>query len=73
MLDLPTFGGEDVPTLARLAVFADPWPGPVTVWASSDGLSYSPSGVALAPSIVGSHLMTSRLVRLAAGIVRVFA
>ena len=42
VLDLPTFGGEDVPTLARLAVFADPWPGPVTVWASSDGLELQP-------------------------------
>ena len=27
--------------LARLAVFADPWPGPMAVWASSDGASYS--------------------------------
>jgi hypothetical protein len=56
VLDLPTLGGETPPVLARLAVFADPWPGPVAVWASSDGLSYRRAGVALAPTIVGQTL-----------------
>lgn len=56
VLDLPAFGAEEPPVLARLAVFANPWPGPVTVWASSDGLSYSRVGLALAPSIVGQTL-----------------
>jgi GTA TIM-barrel-like domain/Putative phage tail protein len=56
VLDLPTLGTEAPPVLARLAVFADPWPGPVAVWASSDGLSYRRTGVALAPTIVGQTL-----------------
>ncbi|MFZ2092374.1 MAG: hypothetical protein WAU99_11625, partial [Pseudolabrys sp.] len=42
--------------LSRLAVFADPWPGPVAVWSSSDGLSYRQAGLALAPSTVGQTL-----------------
>lgn len=56
VLDLPTLQAEQPPVLARLAVFADPWPGPVAVWASSDGLSYSRAGLALAPTIVGETL-----------------
>lgn len=56
VLDLPTLSSEQPPVLARLAVFSDPWPGPVAVWVSSDGLSYSRAGVALAPSIVGATL-----------------
>ncbi len=56
VLDLPTLGAEDVPTLARLAVFVAPWPGPMAIWSSNDGLSFSPSGLALAPSIVGQML-----------------
>ena len=54
LLDLPTLGRETV--LARLAVFADPWPGPVAVWASADGLSYRRAGMALAPTVVGKTL-----------------
>ena len=42
VLDLPTLSAEQPPVLARLAVFADPWPGPVAVWTSGDGLSYQP-------------------------------
>lgn len=56
VLDLPTLTGEQPPVLARLAVFADPWPGPVAIWRSADGLSYSRAGLALAPSIVGETL-----------------
>ncbi|MFZ0845979.1 MAG: glycoside hydrolase/phage tail family protein [Pseudolabrys sp.] len=56
VLDLPTLDDAQPTVLARLAVFSDPWPGPVAVWASSDGLSYSRAGMALAPSIVGETL-----------------
>jgi hypothetical protein len=56
VLDLPALGAEQPPVLSRLAVFADPWPGPVAVWSSSDGLSYSRAGLALAPSIAGQTL-----------------
>jgi GTA TIM-barrel-like domain/Putative phage tail protein len=56
VLDLPALGAEPPPVLSRLAVFADPWPGPMVVWSSSDGLSFRQAGVALAPSIVGQTL-----------------
>ncbi|HWL31940.1 MAG TPA: glycoside hydrolase/phage tail family protein [Xanthobacteraceae bacterium] len=55
-LDLPLLRGEDPPVLTRLAVFADPWPGPVAIWSSADGLSFARIGMALAPSIVGETL-----------------
>jgi hypothetical protein len=55
-LDLPPVKAEEPPVLARLAVFADPWPGAVTVWSSVDGLSYGPLARALAPSITGQTL-----------------
>jgi hypothetical protein len=55
-LDLPALTSAEPTVLTRLAVFADPWPGPVTVWASHDGLSYSRAAMALAPSIVGETL-----------------
>jgi hypothetical protein len=55
-LDLPTLGTVEPPVLLRLAVFADPWPGPVAVWSSSDGLTYAQAALALAPSIMGETL-----------------
>jgi hypothetical protein len=56
LLDLPTIDTEAPPTLARVAVFADPWPGPVAIWRSADGISYDRVALALAPSIVGETL-----------------
>ena len=56
VLDLPALGAEQPPVLSRLAVFADPWPGPMAVWSSSDGLSFSQAGLALAPSVAGQTL-----------------
>ena len=56
LLDLPLLRGEDPPVLTRLAVFADPWPGPVAIWGSADGLSFERVAVAVAPSIVGETL-----------------
>jgi hypothetical protein len=55
-LDLPALQSQQPMPLARLAVFADPWPGPVAVWTSTDGASYSRVAVALAPSIMGETL-----------------
>lgn len=55
-LDLPTLTAAQPTVLTRLAVFADPWPGPVTVWATTDGLSYNRIATALAPSVVGETL-----------------
>ncbi len=56
VLDLPALTAEQPPMLAGLAVFADPWPGPVAAWASPDGLSYRRAGTLLAPNIVGETL-----------------
>ncbi|MBV9557690.1 MAG: glycoside hydrolase TIM-barrel-like domain-containing protein, partial [Pseudolabrys sp.] len=56
VLDLPTLDTSDPPVLTRLGVFADPWPGPVAVWRSADGLSFSRLALALAPAIVGETL-----------------
>jgi hypothetical protein len=56
VLDLPSLDGSEPPVLTRLAVFADPWPGAVAVFASSDGLSFQQTALALAPSIMGETL-----------------
>ena len=56
LLDLPTIAADDPPVLTRAAIFADPWPGPVAIWASTDGLSYTRVALALAPAIVGETL-----------------
>ncbi len=56
LLDLPTIAADDPPILMRAAIFADPWPGPVAIWASTDGLSYTRIALALAPAIVGETL-----------------
>lgn len=55
-LDLPALNAEQPTVLTRLAVFADPWPGPVAIWRSSDGLSFQRAGAALAPPVVGETL-----------------
>ncbi len=56
VLDLPTLTAEQPPVLARLAVFADPWPGAVAVWSATDGLSFNRVALAQAPSTVGVTL-----------------
>lgn len=56
VLDLPALGPEQPSVLSRLALFADPWPGPMAVWSSSDGLSFRQTGLALAPCTVGQTL-----------------
>jgi hypothetical protein len=56
VLDLPALDAGEPPVLTRIAIFADPWPGPVAVWSSGDGLSFTRAALALAPSIVGVTL-----------------
>lgn len=56
LLDLPTLDSGQPPALARLAAFADPWPGALAIWASSDGASFSRVAQAAAPTIVGETL-----------------
>lgn len=56
LLDLPALTSEEPPVLLRLAVVADPWPGPVAIWRSFDGTTYEQAAVALAPAIAGETL-----------------
>jgi hypothetical protein len=56
LLDLPALTAEQPVPLARLAVFADPWPGAVAVWSSSDGASFSRTVLAQAPAVIGETL-----------------
>jgi hypothetical protein len=56
VLDLPSIDSSEPPVLARLAIFADPWPGSVTVWRSTDGLSFEKAATAFVPSIIGETL-----------------
>jgi hypothetical protein len=56
LLDLPTLGPDEPPVLTRIALFADPWPGPVAVWQSADGLSFNRAALAFAPSAVGETI-----------------
>ena len=55
-LDLPTLASSDPPVLTRLAVFASPWPGSVTVWRSADGLSFERAATVFVPSVIGETL-----------------
>src|SRR5215210_6459777 len=36
VLELPALVSDDPPMLAHLAVFGNPWPGPVAIWRSLD-------------------------------------
>lgn len=56
VLDLPAVDAAEPPVLTRLAVFADPWPGPVALWQSSDGLAFERAGLAMSRSTVGETL-----------------
>jgi hypothetical protein len=56
VLDLPSIDASEPPVLTRLAIFTDPWPGSVTVWRSTDGLSFERAATAFAPSIIGETL-----------------
>ena len=57
VLELPTLPGDDPPVLAHLAVFANPWPGAMTVSRSlDDGASYQPFATIAAPAVTGETL-----------------
>jgi hypothetical protein len=56
LLDLPALPTDDTPVLQYLAVFADPWPGPVAVWRSRDGASYERLATVVAPAVMGETL-----------------
>lgn len=57
VLELPALPGDDPPTLMHVALYANPWPGPMAVWRSlDDGASYQRVAVASASTIMGETL-----------------
>jgi hypothetical protein len=56
VLDLPALDSSTPVVLTRLAIMANPWPGSVAVWASSDGSSFQVAAVAAAPCAFGETL-----------------
>ncbi len=56
VLDLPVIDNGNADVLTRLAVFANPWPGGVTVWQSKDTASFQVAANALMPAVIGETL-----------------
>ena len=56
VLDLPALTANQPTVLTWLAVFADPWPGPVAIWRSVDGTSFEQLAIAEAPATLGETL-----------------
>ena len=56
VLDLPALDASMPVVLTRLAITANPWPGSVAIWASSDGASFEVGAVAAAPCAIGETL-----------------
>jgi hypothetical protein len=56
VLDLPALDSSTPVVLTRLAITANPWPGSVAIWQSSDGASFEIAAVAPAPCAIGETL-----------------
>ncbi len=56
VLDLPALDASAPVVLTRLAVTANPWPGSVAIWRSSDGTGFAIAAVAAAPCVIGETL-----------------
>jgi hypothetical protein len=56
VLDLPALDSSAPVVLTRLAITANPWPGSVAIWQSSDGASFEVAAVAAAPCVIGETL-----------------
>ena len=56
VLDLPALDPSTPVVLTRLAIMANPWPGSVAIWTSSDGASFEVAAVAAAPCAIGETL-----------------
>jgi hypothetical protein len=52
-LDLPLLTGEEVPHAPHVAVAAEPWPGAVGVWSSSQDNGYALNRLVASPAVVG--------------------
>lgn len=60
-LDLPLLTGQEVPHAPHIAVGADPWPGSVALWSSSEDAGYEINRLMPAPAVIGvtESVMTS--------------
>ncbi len=56
VLDLPALDASTPVVLTRLAIAANPWPGSVAIWQSSDGASFEIAAIAAAPCVIGETL-----------------
>lgn len=56
VLDLPTLDDTQPAILARIAVFAKPWPGAEAVWSSTDGETFQRVALAAIPATAGQTL-----------------
>jgi hypothetical protein len=65
-LDLPLLTGEEVPHAPHVAVTAEPWPGAVGVWSSSQDSGYELNRLIAASAVVG--LTESPLLRASPGL-----
>ena len=52
-LDLPLLTGQEVPYAPYIAVGAEPWPGTVAVWSSSEDAGYEVNRLVAAPAVIG--------------------
>ena len=52
-LDLPLMTGEEVPHAPHVAVAAEPWPGSVAVWSSSEDAGYELNRLVAASAVIG--------------------
>lgn len=52
-LDLPLLTGREVPYAPHIAVTADPWPGSVGVWSSSEDAGYEINRLIAASAVIG--------------------
>ncbi len=52
-LDLPLLTGQEVPHAPHIAVGADPWPGSVGVWSSSEDAGYELNRLIAASAVIG--------------------
>jgi hypothetical protein len=53
-LDLPLLTGEEVPHAPHIAVAAEPWPGSIGVWSSSEDAGYELNRLVAAPAVIGT-------------------
>ncbi|MDP3196736.1 glycoside hydrolase TIM-barrel-like domain-containing protein [Tabrizicola sp.] len=53
LLDLPLITGSEAPQAPYVAVAADPWPGTVAVWSSSEDAGYEVNRLVPAPAVIG--------------------